>query len=206
MTGLKKVSFFVQDLTSCGIVLSAGDKMSRKMKMDKNDRRTAIQNLLRQNPCLTDGDLAEKFSVSAATIRLDRQILGIPQMRDRVEHLVAGHGSDPQSGIRILDLEVGVKAVGLFQTNEDMANGSGMVSAEKLYGASASFAESLAGVSFASTQVGNIKYKVPVTPGTALVMKGRIVLVRGNKKHIYISFFAGEEEVFRAKFIMEILK
>ncbi|HBK28010.1 MAG TPA: transcription factor [Dialister sp.] len=180
--------------------------MSRKMKMDKNDRRIAIQNLLRQNPCLTDGDLAEKFSVSAATIRLDRQILGIPQMRDRVEHLVAGHGNDPQGGIRILDLEVGVKAVGLFQTNEDMANGAGMVSAEKLYGASASFAESLAGVSFASTQVGNIKYKVPVTPGTALVMKGRIVLVRGNKKHIYISFFAGEEEVFRAKFIMEILK
>lgn len=179
--------------------------MNRKMKMDKIERRNAIQNLLRQNPCLTDGDLAEKFSVSAATIRLDRQILGIPQMRNRVEMLVASHPSDRHEGIRILDLEVGLKGIGLLQTSEDMANGSGIVSAEKMYGASASFAESVAGVPFASTQVGNIKYKIPVKPGTALIMKGRIVLVRGNKKHIYISFFDGEKEVYRAKFIMETL-
>ena len=57
--------------------------MSRNFKMDKTQRRDAIQSLLRQHPCLTDGDLAEKFSVSRATIRLDRQALGIPQMRDR---------------------------------------------------------------------------------------------------------------------------
>ncbi len=194
----------VQDLPWCGIVLAAGDNMSRKFKMDKNQRREAIQTLLRQNPCLTDGDLAEKFSVSAATIRLDRQTLGIPQMRDRIEHLV----SDPvegRGGIRILDMDVGVKGVGLFQTRDEMADTFGAVSPEKLYGASASFAEALAGEAFAPTQVGNIKYKVPVKPGTTLVMKGRIALVRGNKRHIYISFFDGEEEVYRAKFIMEFL-
>ena len=72
--------------------------------------------------------------------------------------------------------------------------------------AAAAFAESLAGVPFASTQVGNIKYKIAVKPGTALVVKGRIVLVRGNKKHIYISFFDGDKEVYRAKFIMQILQ
>ena len=57
-----------------------------------------------------------------------------------------------------------------------------------------------------SPQVGNIKYKIAVEPGTALVVKGRIVLVRGNKKHIYISFFDGDKEVYRAKFIMQILQ
>ena len=81
-----------------------------------------------------------------------------------------------------------------------------VLAAEKLYGAAAAFAESLAGVPFASTQVGNIKYKIAVKPGTALVVKGRIVLVRGNKKHIYISFFDGDKEVYRAKFIMQILQ
>ena len=175
------------------------------MKMDKNERRNAIQNLLRQNPCLTDGDLAEKFSVSAATIRLDRQILGIPQMRNRMEQLVSSHPLGALEGIRMLDIHVGQSGIGLFQTSEDMANGSGIVSAEKMYGASAAFAESVAGVPFASTQVGNIKYKIPVKPGTTLVVKGRIVLVRGNKKYIYISFFDGDSEVYRAKFIMEML-
>ena len=96
--------------------------------------------------------------------------------------------------------------MGLFQTSDEMADNLGVVAAEKLYGVAAAFAESLAGVPFASTQVGNIKYKIAVKPGTALVVKGRIVLVRGNKKHIYISFFDGDKEVYRAKFIMQILQ
>ena len=186
--------------------------MMEKRKMDKNKRREAIQNLLRQNPCLTDGDLAERFSVSVATIRLDRQTLGIPQMRERMEQLVLSQPSESHEGVRVLDLDIGQKGVGLFQkgvgllkTTEEMADSAGMVSAEKHYGAAAGFAESLAGVPFASTQVGNIKYKIPVVPGTILIVKGRIVLMRGNKKHIYISFFRGDEEVYRAKFIMEIL-
>ena len=64
----------------------------------------------------------------------------------------------------------------------------------------------LKATSLISMQVGNIKYKIAVKPGTALVVKGRIVLVRGNKKHIYISFFDGDKEVYRAKFIMQILQ
>lgn len=62
--------------------------------MDKNARREEMQKILRQNPCLTDEDLAKHFSVSSATIRLDRQTLGIPQMRERMEQLVFGHPSE----------------------------------------------------------------------------------------------------------------
>lgn len=102
--------------------------MSRNFKMDKTQRRDAIQSLLRQHPCLTDGDLAEKFSVSRATIRLDRQALGIPQMRDRMEHLVAG--SPEARGLQILDKDIGVKGVGLFQTSDEMADNLGVVAAE----------------------------------------------------------------------------
>lgn len=102
--------------------------MSRNFKMDKTQRRDAIQSLLRQHPCLTDGDLAEKFSVSRATIRLDRQALGIPQMRDRMEHLVAG--SPEARGLQILDKDIGIKGVGLFQTSDEMADNLGVVAAE----------------------------------------------------------------------------
>ena len=150
--------------------------------MDKNARREEMQKILRQNPCLTDEDLAKHFSVSSATIRLDRQTLGIPQMRERMEQLVFGHPSEYVEGVHVLDLDVGVKGVGLFRTTSEMA-----------------------GVPFAPTQVGNIKYKVPVKPNTVLAVKGRIVLMRGKKKYIYIGFFDGDIEVYRAKFIMEIL-
>lgn len=79
--------------------------------MDKNARREEMQKILRQNPCLTDEDLAKHFSVSSATIRLDRQTLGIPQMRERMEQLVFGHPSEYVEGVHVLDLDVGVKGV-----------------------------------------------------------------------------------------------
>lgn len=173
--------------------------------MAKNARREEMQKILRQNPCLTDEDLAKHFSVSSATIRLDRQTLGIPQMRERMEQLVFGHPSEYVEGVHVLDLDVGVKGVGLFRTTSEMADSTGAVAGDKLYGAASNFAEKLAGVPFAPTQVGNIKYKVPVKPNTVLAVKGRIVLMRGKKKYIYIGFFDGDIEVYRAKFIMEIL-
>ena len=109
------------------------------------------------------------------------------------------------STLKVLDLDVGVKGVGLFRTTSEMADSTGAVAGDKLYGAASNFAEKLAGVPFAPTQVGNIKYKVPVKPNTVLAVKGRIVLMRGKKKYIYIGFFDGDIEVYRAKFIMEIL-
>ncbi len=178
--------------------------MNRKHKLSKEERRSAIVDVIRHEPCLTDEDLALRFSVSAATIRLDRQTLGIPQMRERLEKVAAGHPADFHEELQILDMEKGTKGLALFQTTEAMTDPAGMVSAERLYGAAAGFAQALAGEVFSPVQVGNIKYKEPVGEGVQLVLKGKIALLRANKKYIYISFFRGTREVFRAKFIMEV--
>lgn len=87
-----------------------------------------------------------------------------------------------------------------------MTDRSGMVSADRLYAAAADFAQSLAGQVFMPVQVGNIKYKEPVSSGEQLVLKGKIALMKVNRKYIYISFFKRAAEVFRAKFIMEVSK
>ena len=173
--------------------------MNRKRKWEKEERREAITDVIRQNPCLTDEDLAKRFSVSAATIRLDRQMLGIPQMRKRIEKAVSEHQSGFHEELQILDMEKG-------NTTEEMTDRSGMVSADRLYAAAADFAQSLAGQVFTPVQVGNIKYKEPVGSGEQLVLKGKIALMKVNRKYIYISFFKRAAEVFRAKFIMEVSK
>lgn len=178
--------------------------MSGKEHLSKNERRQAIAEILRQNPCLTDVDLAEQFSVSVATVRLDRQTLGIPQMRERVEQVVSDGFPQRKNELKIIDLDLGKKGVALFNTTESMIGNEGMVSAEYLYGAAARMSQCIVGVSFLPTQVGNVKYKIPVEPKTQLIVKGRVVLMRGNKKYVYISFFNEcTQEVFRAKFIME---
>ena len=174
--------------------------MNRKRKWEKEERREAITDVIRQNPCLTDEDLAKRFSVSAATIRLDRQMLGIPQMRKRIEKAVSEHPSGFHEELQILDMEKGKKGLALFHTTEKMTDRSG------LYAAAADFAQSLAGQVFTPVQVGNIKYKEPVGSGEQLVLKGKIALMKVNRKYIYISFFKRAAEVFRAKFIMEVSK
>ena len=118
--------------------------MNRKRKWEKEERREAITDVIRQNPCLTDEDLAKRFSVSAATIRLDRQMLGIPQMRKRIEKAVSEHPSGFHEELQILDMEKGKKGLALFHTTEEMTDRSGMVSADRLYAAAADFAVSLA--------------------------------------------------------------
>ena len=180
--------------------------MSKKRRWGKEERREAVVDVIRQNPCLTDEELAKQFSVSAATIRLDRQMLGIPQMRKRIEKAISEHPSGFHEELQILDMEKGKKGLALFHTTEAMTDSSGMVSADRLYAAAAGFAQTLAGQVFTPVQVGNIKYKKPVGSGEQLVLKGKIALMKVNRKYIYISFFNGAAEVFRAKFIMEVSK
>jgi acyl-coenzyme A thioesterase PaaI-like protein len=45
---------------------------------------------LTDNPFATDEQLAERFGVSVPTIRLDRQVLQIPEVRERIRQVAAG--------------------------------------------------------------------------------------------------------------------
>ncbi|HHY94278.1 MAG TPA: DeoR family transcriptional regulator, partial [Firmicutes bacterium] len=46
--------------------------------MSRRERQASLQERLRENPFLTDEELARAFSVSVQTIRLDRLSLRIP--------------------------------------------------------------------------------------------------------------------------------
>ncbi|WAH39225.1 transcription factor FapR [Alicyclobacillus dauci] len=67
--------------------------------MKKSERRYALVALLEQNPFATDEQLAERFGVSVATIRLDRSALHIPEVRERIRRVA----SDRQDDVRSLD-------------------------------------------------------------------------------------------------------
>ena len=60
------------------------------MRLKRSERRLALVQYLTENPFATDEQLAEKFGVSVATIRLDRAGLHIPEARERIRRLAAG--------------------------------------------------------------------------------------------------------------------
>ena len=55
--------------------------------IEKINRQKKLIELLENNPLMTDEDLAETLSVSLSTIRLDRAVLAIPELRERMRQI-----------------------------------------------------------------------------------------------------------------------
>lgn len=55
----------------------------------KKERQNKLINKLKEDPFLTDEDIAEYLDVSIPTIRLDRLELGIPELRQRVRDVAS---------------------------------------------------------------------------------------------------------------------
>ena len=56
-------------------------------KRSKVQRQKELVDMLKTDPFYTDEELAEVFSVSVQTIRLDRMSLNIPELRERVKNI-----------------------------------------------------------------------------------------------------------------------
>ena len=51
------------------------------VSLKKRDRQQMLRDKIRENPFLSDEELARAFDVSIQTIRLDRLAMGIPELR-----------------------------------------------------------------------------------------------------------------------------
>jgi DeoR/GlpR family transcriptional regulator of sugar metabolism len=64
-------------------------------------RQNRIISELETNPLLTDEEIAGDLGVSVSTVRLDRAVLGIPEVRERMRSMASQAGSR----LRSLNLE-----------------------------------------------------------------------------------------------------
>ena len=89
-------------------------------------RQQRLLELIKEEPFLTDDELAQAFGVSVQTIRLDRLELSIPEMRERTKALAeTAYGrlkamSDQELVGQLLDVELGKQGSSLLETSEDM--------------------------------------------------------------------------------------
>lgn len=179
--------------------------MKTKRILDKDIRRERMAAMLQHDPGKTDRDLAEAFGVSVATVRLDRKMLGIPQLRNRLEAAVQGSLGDQVHDLEIISLEKGKDGLALVRTTDEMTDPSGIVPASKLYGMATELAQLVVDQTFLPTQVGNIKYKSPIGSGEQLVVRATVAHRHGSKQYIYMKISTKDTEIFRAKFIMNVL-
>lgn len=67
--------------------------------LKKSTRRAGLVAYVQEHPFVTDDQLAERFGVSIGTIRLDRAVLNIPEVRERIRKVAENH----QDVVRALD-------------------------------------------------------------------------------------------------------
>lgn len=182
--------------------------MSRS-SFPKKERQSILTEKIKQDPFLTDEELAEQLSVSVPTIRLDRLELGIPELRERIKN-VAESNYDKLKSLHsrdvvgeLLDLELGKSGISVLETNEDMAfEKTKIIRGHFIYSLAESLAIAVIDAHVALVGVANVKYKTPVYSGTKLIARAEVKRTKGSNFIVWVRISEKQIEVFRGKFIL----
>lgn len=186
--------------------------MSRSSLL-KKERQSILIEKIKSDPFLTDEELAEMFSVSIPTIRLDRLELGIPELRERIKNVAEESYSKVKSlqskeivG-ELLDINLGKSGISVLETDQSMAfEKTKIVRGHFIYSLAESLAIAVIDAHVALVGVANIKYKTPVYAGSKLVARAEVRRIRENNYIVWVRITEKQVEVFRGKFILVSLE
>lgn len=178
--------------------------------MSKEARHELLKGRLRDNPFLTDEDLASEFGVSVQTIRLDRMALGIPELRQRTKEVaerVYGRVKSIEGREIVgdlLDLELDRGGLSVLETTEDMVfERTRIVRSHYIFAQAESLALAVVDAQVALTGLAYVKYRRPIRAGERLLARAEIIRTKGeDKSMVLVVTKTGQEQVFRAKFMV----
>lgn len=179
------------------------------VRIAREKRQALLQKRIEENPFINDEELAEEFSVSVATIRLDRMALGIPEMRIRIRQKAeAAQPRLKSSNVvgELVDCILGKSAISILTAAKEMVDEARIVRSECLYAQASSLAKTVLNLPVCIVAVANIKYKQPVTIGDKLIAKAEVMRQRDQKYYVWVTTRKMRKVVFRAKFIIESLE
>lgn len=179
--------------------------------LSKLERQKRIKEYISKNPFISDKKLAELFSISVQTIRLDRLEMGIPEMRKRIAQVAKNTSSkDKVKSLKkeeiigeLIDIELGKNGIAILKTTKDMAFGrTGIVRSHYIFSLADSLAISIIDTEVALTGIARLSYKKPVYAGQTLVAKARVARNRGNKYLVSVHVKSDQKEVFTGKLVI----
>lgn len=180
--------------------------------LKKRDRQAQLREKIRENPFLSDEELAKVFVVSVQTIRLDRLAMGIPELRERTKTvaertygIVKSMGSKEIVG-ELIDITLGIRGISILETTAEMVfERSRIVRGQYIFAQAESLAIALIDAQVVLTGLANVKFRRPITVGEKLVAKGEVIRRRGSHYVVLVETKAGTEKVFRGKFSVFIV-
>ena len=183
-----------------------------KAKPDRLSRHDKINAILSSEPMITDHELASRLNVSISTVRLDRALMGIPELRERLRTMAQNAISKLQSLSpsevigELLELEPDKWALSILRTAKDMAfRFTDIVSDNYVYSQASSIA--VAAINAASVIIESMRgeYKGPAHVGDILIARAKVGVNHEGRKIVSVRTSVGDKEIFVGRFIIEVI-
>lgn len=179
------------------------------MKTSRQDRRVALQNLLRKDPFMTDWQLADELEVSIATIRLDRMAMNIPELRERARTIAASTYSEVKAmqGEEVIgelvEVNLGKDGTSVLMVEDQMVfERNQILRGHFLFAQGNSLAVALVNSDFALTKNANVHFYQPVKLGERVVSNARITSNQGNNFEVSVESFVHDKKVFGGEYVI----
>lgn len=179
------------------------------MKLSRKERRIALQQLLREDPFLTDHQLAADLEVSVATIRLDRMALDIPELRVRAKTIASSTYSQVRAMQgeevvgELVELHLGQSGMSVLEVGEHMVFARNEILRDHfLFAQGNSLAAALVNSELSFTKSANIRFYCPVKRGDRVVARASVAAIQANRYAISVDSRVQDEVVFRGEYVV----
>ena len=182
-------------------------------RRDRKSRHSKLAELIADNPMITDNELASSLGVSISTIRLDRTLMGVPELRERLRKMAQNAVSKLQSLSpsevigELLELEPDKWALSVLRTAREMAfRFTDIVSDNYVYSQASSIA--VAAIQAASVIIDSMRgeYKGHAHVGDVLIARAKVGVNHEGRKIVSVRTSVGDKEIFVGRFIIEVLQ
>ena len=182
------------------------------MKRSKKERQQLLIDTIKNNPFITDEELANQFTVSVQTIRLDRLELSIPELRERIKHVASKSFEDEVRSLplnevigEMVDIELDVRAISLFDVKtEHIFKRNRIARGHHLFAQANSLAVAVINDELALTVKSNLSFVKPVKLGDRVIAKATVTKKDSvkNRTYVEVTSTVENEVVFEGHFEM----
>jgi len=178
----------------------------------RKSRQDKLLKLIEKNPLFTDERLAASLGASVSTIRLDRALLGVPELRERTRTMAQRATSRLRSLKQsevvgdLLELEPNRWALSVLETKKDMAfRETDMVWDHYIYAQASSIAIAVVEADLVILDSMRGEYKGHARVGDSLVARAKVGVNRDEKYIVSVRTKVGEKEIFVGRFIAAVI-
>jgi len=176
----------------------------------KRTRQRRLLKLLEANPLMNDEELARSLAVSVSTVRLDRALLNVPELRERMREM-AEKTSGPLSAMKrgalfgeLLGLELGQWGLSLLTPDNDMiTDDEGTIGGHYLYAQAATLAlASVKNGMACCIESARVRFIRPVFPLERCIARSKVGIHKDGRAVVSVRTRIRDEDVFIGRFII----